>query len=789
MLAFTIFFLSCTANNTSKGVKTLINKKGEKHSSSLKLIGMFMMSFIKGRQAETYPIQVDTVSLGGHHSCVLSTNHFIKCWGDNEYGQLGYGDTNDRGGNANEMGDFLPTTDLGSNFMVAQIALGNYHSCALSTNHSIKCWGDNEYGQLGYGDTNNKGDNTNEMGDFLSTVDLGSNFMVAQIALGDYHSCALSTSQSIKCWGRNSEGQLGYGDTNNRGGNANEMGGFLLTVDLGSNFMVAQIALGYYHSCALSTNYSIKCWGSNNSGQLGYEDTNNRGDNTNEMGDYLPTVDLGSNFMVDPIALGAYHSCAVSTNHSIKCWGRNNYGQLGYGDTNNRGTNANEMGDLLPTVNLDNNFIAAQIALGWDYSCALSTNHSIKCWGRNDYGQLGYGDTNNRGTNANEMGDLLPTVNLDSNFIAAQIALGWYHSCALSTNHSIKCWGLSNNGQLGYGDTNNIGDNANEMGGFLSTVDLGARNCTLALNHTISPILSPSLYLIVNFVPSQAYQNYPPEIIEGIPDMEAFVGKEFEYILPVDLIFYDIDSPLLTITSRQQGHYTLPEWMTIDFIDQSSYKLCGIPTDEDIRSYNLIITATDEVGNSVSDDFVLTVNKNESLSKLSESNILIVVVISVSVIISFILLIYGFIKYRKYRNDKNNNLKKVVEQNIEIRKILSLSSNLDIKVNNFNDNQFKETIVGNSDDVNISESLDNMRNDVDIIEGINNIQNNVDVIEEINNIKSTIGLVAKSEIIENPIQNARKDPSVVKWIKDLNLDEGYIEHSELNITTKKITLQ
>eukprot|EP01083_Nonionella_stella_P198960 730038_1 len=167
------------------------------------------------------------------------------------------------------------------------------------------------------------------MGDYLPQVDLGVNFNVTQIVAGGYHTCALSDNNAIKCWGYNSYGRLGYGDTINRGDNANEMGDYLPQVDLGVNFNVTQIVAGYYHTCALSDNNAIKCWGRNSFGQLGYGDAINRGDNANEMGDYLPQVDLGVNFNVTQIVAGGYHTCALSDNNAIKCWGYNSYGRLG----------------------------------------------------------------------------------------------------------------------------------------------------------------------------------------------------------------------------------------------------------------------------------------------------------------------------------------------------------------------------------------------------------------------------------------------------------------------------
>eukprot|EP01083_Nonionella_stella_P000878 2491_1 len=358
-----------------------------------------------------------TMSLGCVHTCASSDCNTMKCFGGNLDGSLGYGDEILRGGNANEMGANLPEVDLGTGFDVAQIATGCVYTCSLSTSNKVKCWGRNT---LGYGDEIHRGDNANEMGDFLPEVDLGTGFNVRQIVTGYFHACVISTLNTIKCWGSGYAGRLGYGDPNDRGENPNEMGDYLPEVDLGTEFDVLMIATGWQHTCALSTSNKVKCFGRNNYGQLGLANTNNRGDNANEMGDNLPEIDLGSGFVVTQIAVGGTTVCALSTLYTVKCWGRSGLsGQLGYGDTTTRGDNANEMGDNLPEVDLGTGFDVALIAISHDdggYTCAVSMLNTVKCWGYGGYGQLGYGDYDARGSKANQMGDNLPLVDIGQCF-------------------------------------------------------------------------------------------------------------------------------------------------------------------------------------------------------------------------------------------------------------------------------------------------------------------------------------------------------------------------------------
>ena len=143
-----------------------------------------------------------SLSAGPPSSCVLFDNGAVKCWGDNEYGQLGLGDdTDDRGDDRGEIGDNLPYVDLGRGRTVKVLSSGGNSTCAILDNDKIKCWGWNEYGQLGLGDTEGRGDDTGEMGDNLPYVDLGTGRTVKVLSSGDIHACAILDNDKIKCWG------------------------------------------------------------------------------------------------------------------------------------------------------------------------------------------------------------------------------------------------------------------------------------------------------------------------------------------------------------------------------------------------------------------------------------------------------------------------------------------------------------------------------------------------------------------------------------------------------------
>ncbi|ACO63941.1 predicted protein, partial [Micromonas commoda] len=355
----------------------------------------------------------------------------MKCWGNGDFGQLGYGDTRNRGDGPGEMGDNLPILDVGGSslaFKVKAVSVGISHTCAILNDGSVRCWGSGSNGRLGYGDTQNRGDGAGEM-DNLPSVDLGSGRSAKFIAAGESHTCAILDDGSAKCWGSGANGRLGYGDTQNRGDGAGEMGDNLPSVDLGSGRSAKFIAAGESHTCAILDDGSVKCWGSGANGRLGYGDTQNRGDGAGEMGDNLRAIHFSPT--VKTIVTGKAFTCALLYDGSVKCWGLGQNGQLGYGDTQNRGDGPGEMGERLPSVDLGSDRSAKFIAAGGDHTCAILDDDSVKCWGQGQNGQLGYGDTLSRGDSAGEMGDNLPSVDLGSGRSAKFIAAGESHTCAI----------------------------------------------------------------------------------------------------------------------------------------------------------------------------------------------------------------------------------------------------------------------------------------------------------------------------------------------------------------------
>ena len=324
---------------------------------------------------------------GNGHTCALTTSGAVKCWGNNWI--------NGR--------HLTPVDVVGLDSGVAAVSAGGYHTCALTTSGAVKCWGINWYGQLGINSTTTTA--------HLTPVDVvGLDSGVAAISAGGYHTCALTTSGAVKCWGANWYGQLGDGTTTD----------CYTPVDVvGLDSGVAAISAGGGYTCALTTSGAVKCWGWG-------------------AGSLTPADKVGLDGGVAAISAGAVHTCALTTSGAVKCWGANYSGELGDGTTTGRYT-------PVDVVGLDGG--VAAISAGGGHTCALTTSGAVKCWGGNSVGQLGDGTTTGRYTPVDVVG-------LDSGVAAISAGGGdGFHTCALTTSGTVKCWGINQYGQLGDGTT------------------------------------------------------------------------------------------------------------------------------------------------------------------------------------------------------------------------------------------------------------------------------------------------------------------------------------------------
>lgn len=370
---------------------------------------------------------------GSAYACALLGSGAVRCWGGNEFGQLGYGNTEDLGDEPGEM----PTADLDLGGPALEISAGSRHTCAVLADGAVVCWGRNEYGQLGHGSLEDAGDDPGEMPP--PAVPLAA--PAVKVAAGAYHSCALLETGAVHCWGRNDVGQLGVGHSEHLG----DAPGELPSPEAPVGGVVEQIVAGEVFNCALGAG-EVRCWGGDNEGELGTADSvyDDLGDEPGE----LPVAAVLVGGPVDALDLGLNVACA-RIGEQIRCWGDGSFGALGSGDVSALG---GEIGDMpAPVVPVGGAVI--QHVTGFLHTCALMGAGKVRCWG--DWGSLGYGTGNdNLGDEPGELppGDLAlggPVLSLHG---------GRQFTFARIDDGTLRAWGFNSRGQLGLGNTEAVGD-------------------------------------------------------------------------------------------------------------------------------------------------------------------------------------------------------------------------------------------------------------------------------------------------------------------------------------------
>lgn len=340
---------------------------------------------------------VTSVSAGDTYTCAVLNEGEVNCWGNGWNGQVGGGST----------GYFLwPQDVLGLTSRAVEIYAGFNHTCALLDGARLACWGLNEFGQVGDGTTAIK---TEAVDVTVLTRD------ITAAAVGLDFTCVLLTTGGVQCWGSNDKGELGNGTNLDSP----------VPVDVsGLSSGVVAISSGSEHTCALLDSGGLKCWGRNYCGQIG--------DGTHEHRN-VPTDVFGLSSGVAGIFANKFHTCALMESGSAKCWGQNTHGELGDGTYEERMT----------PVDVALSLVFSTLSTGrGEHTCGLTVEGGAKCWGNNEFGQLGDGTLATK---------LIPTdvENLASG--VARIATGDNHTCALLDTAELLCWGRNSLGQIGDG--------------------------------------------------------------------------------------------------------------------------------------------------------------------------------------------------------------------------------------------------------------------------------------------------------------------------------------------------
>lgn len=328
-----------------------------------------------------------SVASGGSHSCAVLTSGGVVCWGLNSAGQLGNGSTTNSS---------TPVAVSGLSAGVASIAVGGNTSCAVLTSGAIKCWGDDSNGQLGDGSPSTNSSTPVSVSGITTGV-------LVDVSLT--HTCAVITGGAVTCWGQGI--------------------GAAPVALAGISSGATDVTVGLYHSCAVVVG-AVKCWGDNGWGQLG--------NNTTSSSGTTPVTAVASGGTA--VSAGGEFTCAVVSG-GAKCWGLNMVGELGNGSTTNSST---------PVAVSGLSAGVASISTGSLHTCALLIGGALKCWGSNSRGQLGNGSTINATTPTDVSG--IPSG-------AISLGVGNSQACAVLSGGTMKCWGRNDAGQLGDGSTTN----------------------------------------------------------------------------------------------------------------------------------------------------------------------------------------------------------------------------------------------------------------------------------------------------------------------------------------------
>jgi len=363
---------------------------------------------------------ISDVSSGTSFSCGIY-NGDAYCWGLNSYGQLGNGTTTQ----STQPVAVVKTGALAGK-SIKKIATGTLNTCAIASDDQAYCWGYGTFGQLG-----NNTSVASSSPVAVTTTGVLAGKTLTSIVTGDYHTCAVTSDSLIYCWGYNNNGQLGIGSTT--------QSNLPVAVSMSGVFAgktIKAVSAGGNSTCAIASNDQAYCWGYNANGNLG------NGTKTTAL---IPTAVLTTGVLsgktITQLSAGSVDTCAVASDDKIYCWGYNTQGQLGDGTTNQSSVPIATIMDGA----LKNKTIK-QLSVGNTFACAIASDGKIYCWGYNGLGQFGTGTTaySSVPIATNTTGALI-------NKSIRSISSGLYQVCAVTTSNKGYCWGRNDNGQLGNG--------------------------------------------------------------------------------------------------------------------------------------------------------------------------------------------------------------------------------------------------------------------------------------------------------------------------------------------------
>ena len=354
-----------------------------------------------------------SVNAGGYHTCVLLAEGEVICWGDNSSGQSGRP--------AGE--EILPPQLVPTSLRFRSITAGVVHTCGVTVHGDAYCWGWNAWGQLGDGTTT----------DSHLPVLVAGEHRFQSLSTYSYHTCGVTDEGRAYCWGRHDYLQLGPGFGEGCLFNDSPRPCSRTPSPVGQGFKA--LSAGGLFTCGITIDGTTQCWGGDHIGQLGTDsDSQIETCNGYRCTGHPRPVSGGHTFV--QLSSGWGHTCGVRPDGNAYCWGNNDWGSLG------AGFSSYMVRQAMPLAVVGGHTFHA-VAAGDDHTCAITTGGQAFCWGLNEFGQLGIGPITGR--EASE-----PTAVIGSQIFVGTPAVSGTHSCAVTAEANVYCWGNNGFGQLGH---------------------------------------------------------------------------------------------------------------------------------------------------------------------------------------------------------------------------------------------------------------------------------------------------------------------------------------------------
>lgn len=375
------------------------------------------------------PLHIETahtwkhVATGRFHTCAVRSDDTLWCWGSNLAGRTGLNTTT---------GNTLVPTQISGGGSWKMTSLGHDHSCGIKTDNTLWCWGTNQFGRTGLNTTS---------GNTLVPTQVSGGGSWKSVSLGYQVTCAIKSDDTLNCWGNNQYGATALNTTT---------GNTLVPTQVSGagSWKIISVGLsnGSNHSgCAIKSDDTVWCWGSNSYGNLGDGSTTQR---------IVPTaISGGGSWRL--IEAGNMHTCGIKSDDTAWCWGYNSEGQLNDGTTTQRTS---------PTAVISGGVWKA-LYTGFANTCGIRSDNQIYCWGSNTNSIMGFANTYS----------LSYPVEIAGGGVWKATSVGKGSSCGIKSDDTLWCWGQNTSGQLGDNTTTNRWNvTAVSGGGTWKSISMGA---------------------------------------------------------------------------------------------------------------------------------------------------------------------------------------------------------------------------------------------------------------------------------------------------------------------------